>query len=129
MANILLVEDERNLGLLYESEFGTDGHQVTIARDAREALQAVDQSRPDLVIVDIRLGEPMDGIELMSQLLEQDENLPVIINTGYSQYRQNFMTWGAEAYVVKSSDLSPLKQAVANALQKRAGLSSAQGQH
>ena len=119
MANILLVEDEEQLCLLYQIELEADGHTVAVARDGRTAIKMARENRPDLVIMDINLPAKMDGIESMSRILSEDKSLPVIINTGYSQFRENFMTWAAEAYVVKSGDLSPLKRAVAEVLSKR----------
>ena len=41
---------------------------------------------------------------------------PVILNTAYTNYKDNFMTWSADAYVVKSSDLSELKSTIADVL-------------
>jgi DNA-binding response OmpR family regulator len=116
MAKILLVEDERNVSLLYQTELEAEGYEVLVAYEGVAAIKAAKEHKPDLVIVDIRLDNQMDGIELLSRLLAEDKTLPVIINTGYSQYRDNFMTWGAEAYVLKSADLGPLKQAIAEAL-------------
>ena len=43
----------------------------------------------------------------------------MIINTGYSQYRDNFLSWAAEAYVVKSADLSHLKETINKVLGER----------
>jgi DNA-binding response OmpR family regulator len=118
MAKILLAEDEKNVSLLYQTELEAEGHEVLVAYDGIAAIEAARENRPDLVIVDIRLDNQMDGLELLSRLLAENKALPVIINTGYSQYRDNFMTWGAEAYVLKSADLGPLKKAIANALQR-----------
>jgi DNA-binding NarL/FixJ family response regulator len=41
------------------------------------------------------------------------------LNTAYPQYRQNFMTWGADAYVVKSSDLAELKEKIREVIQQK----------
>ena len=119
MAKILLVEDERNISLLYQTELEAEGYEVVVAYEGVAAIKAARDCKPDVVIVDIRLDNQMDGIELLSRLLGENKSLPVIINTGYSQYRDNFMTWGAEAYVLKSADLGPLKKAVADALRKQ----------
>ena len=119
MAKILLVEDEAALCLLYQTELGAEGHEVAVARDGKTAVEMATQARPDLVIMDISLPEKMDGIESMSRILGEDKSIPVIINTGYSQYRDNFMTWAAEAYLVKSADLTPLKETIRNVLSKR----------
>jgi DNA-binding NtrC family response regulator len=120
MARILLVEDDKNVSLLYETELQAEGHDVVVVRDADAAIAAAGRQRPDLVIVDIRLEKQTDGIELMSKLLSDDVGLPVIINTGYSQYKDSFMAWAAEAYILKSADVGPLKQAVSDVLHKAA---------
>ncbi|MFP4026582.1 MAG: response regulator [Candidatus Brocadiia bacterium] len=117
MAKLLLVEDEENLSLLYQVELGAEGHEVVVAQDGKTAIELARSESPDLVIMDINLPEKMDGIESMSRILSEDKSIPVIINTGYSQYKENFMTWAAEAYVVKSGDLDPLKKAIKNVLE------------
>ena len=119
MARILLVEDEENLCLLYQAELGMEGHEVTYVRDGKSAVEVVRNERPDLVIMDLSLPEKMDGLESMSRILSEDKSIPVIINTGYSQYRDNFLSWAAEAYVVKSADLSHLKETINKVLGER----------
>ena len=118
MALILVVEDDPNQARLYSTELAAVGHEVVTARDGREAMDAVDEHRPDLVVMDISMPG-MDGIECMSRLLSQDNRLPVILNTAYATYEDNFRSWSADAYVVKSSDLTELKQAIDSVLQER----------
>jgi CheY-like chemotaxis protein len=118
MAKILLVEDEENVALLYTQALEEEGHCVVCAQDGRSAIQLAQNEQPDLVIMDINLPEKMDGLESMSHILEQNRRIPVIINTGYSEYKDNFMSWAAEAYVLKSADLGPLIKAVNSALGK-----------
>jgi CheY-like chemotaxis protein len=118
MAMILLVEDEKNQRLLFEQELREEGHEVVSAAGGREALERVDESRPDLVVLDICMPA-MDGIETLGQMLSRDNTIPVILHTAYSGYRDNFMTWSADAYVVKSSDLTALKQTVHEVLAGR----------
>jgi hypothetical protein len=45
--------------------------------------------------------------------------MPVILNSAYTSYKDNFMSWSADAYVVKSSDLTELKGEIRKALEKR----------
>jgi DNA-binding response OmpR family regulator len=52
-------------------------------------------------------------------MLGKDREVSVILNTAYSQYKDNFMTWGAEAYVIKSSDLTELRQKMREVLEER----------
>ena len=58
-----------------------------------------------------------DGIETLAAMLGKKRQVPVILNTAFPQYRENFMTWGAEAYLLKSSDLTELKQKIREILE------------
>ena len=118
MAKILLVEDDPNQLLLYEEELKSAGYEVVTARDGREALEMAGKARPDLVVMDISMPG-MDGIESMSRMLSQDHKLPIILNTAYATYKENFRAWSADAYVVKSSDLTELKATIQRVLGAR----------
>ena len=120
MAKILIVEDEENVRLLYQQELEDEGYEVVCAGDGMTALEVARRDEPDVVIMDINLPEKMDGIESMSRILSCNRAIPVIINTGYSEYQDNFMSWAADAYILKSGDLGPLKEAIRKALAKRA---------
>ena len=61
----------------------------------------------------------MDGIETLTALLGKDRHVPVILNTSYPQYKENFMNWGTDAYVMKSSDLSEIKQKIHEVLKRK----------
>ncbi len=119
MARILLVEDEENVCLLYRSELEAEGYEVIEAHDGKAAVRIALDCEPDLVIMDINLPEKMDGLEAMSRINGAGKNIPVIINTGYSQYRDNFLAWAADDYIVKSGDLSALKQSIERTLTAR----------
>ena len=62
----------------------------------------------DLIITDIRMPGK-DGVELISQIMGMRRDIPLIINTAYQSYKEDFMTWAADAYVVKSASLDELK--------------------
>jgi CheY-like chemotaxis protein len=118
MEKILCVDDDSSLLLFYQEELSEEGYQVIVARNGKEALEKYDQESPDLVVLDIRMPS-MDGLETLNALLGRNRQLPVILNTAYATYRDNFMTWGAEAYVLKSSDLAELKEKIREALRRR----------
>ena len=118
MATILVVEDDLNQCTLYEEALRGEGYDVITACDGREALAMIEASRPDLVVMDISMPG-MDGIEAMSRMLAKDHKLPIILNTAYASYRDNFRSWSADAYVVKSSDLSELKETIERVLASR----------
>lgn len=118
MKRVLLVEDEKNKRLLYDQELSEEGYEVELASDGREALELFEARRPDIVVLDISMPN-MDGIETLGQVLSRDNRVPVILHTAYSSYKGNFMTWSADAYVVKSSDLTELKEKIKTVLADR----------
>ncbi len=58
----------------------------------------------------------MDGIEALGKMVERFKDIPVILNTAYSSYKEDFRSWAAEGYVVKSSDLTELKHKIKEVL-------------
>ena len=121
MAAILIVEDEGHQRLLLAEEFEGEGYTVMTAASGTEALAALECTMPDLVVLDLAMPA-MDGLDLMGRLLGINNRLPIVIHTAYSSYQDNFMSWAADAYVTKRSDLGELKQAVRNILGKAPGL-------
>ena len=114
---ILLVENEEGQRLLYEQELNEEGYLVIWARNGKEALQYLEESPCDLVVLDIVMPE-MDGLEVLAKIVSRYKKMPVILHTAYAHYKNDFMTWLADAFVVKSSDLSVLKKTVKELLMK-----------
>jgi CheY-like chemotaxis protein len=119
MSTILLVEDDKNERLLYEQELGLEGYEIVTADDGKEALEKVQERQPNLIIMDINMPK-MEGIEAMGRIVSKHKNIPIIIYTAYSSYKDNFMSWLADAYIVKSSDLTELKNKIKELLAKEA---------
>ncbi len=117
MAHILVVDDERHICELYKGEFEDDGYRVSIANSGKEALEVLERETPDVVVLDIRMPG-MDGLETLSRILGRDQVIPVVLNTAFEHYKDDYTTWGADAYVVKSSDLTKLKAEVARLVNK-----------
>ncbi len=111
MKKILVVDDDDAIRMLIEMEMKDEGYQVITASNAKDALKLVETEPLDLVILDIRMPG-MDGLEALPRILGLKEGLKVILNTAYSQYQESFMSWAADAYVIKSADLSELKAKV-----------------
>ena len=118
MWKILVVEDEKSLRLLYKNDLEQDGHRVVTAGNAAEGLEALEVESPDLVILDIRMPG-MDGLDAMGRVLDRKPRIPVVLNTAYSSYRDNFLSWPADAYVIKSSDTEELRAKVREILKAR----------
>jgi DNA-binding response OmpR family regulator len=118
MAKLLIVDDETYIRMLYKKEFESEGYQVVVASNPQEAVQAMGAARPDLVILDIELGDE-NGLDLLNRLRQRYRDCPIILNSAYSTYKSDFQSWLADAYIMKSSDLNPLKHKVKALLGER----------
>jgi DNA-binding response OmpR family regulator len=107
----MVVEDEKHLLKLYKDELEDDGYEVVPIDNGRKVLDSLKHSRPEVVVLDIRLGDT-EGLEILEQIKGFDRGLPVILNSAYSSYKANFSSWMADDYVVKSPDLTELKMSI-----------------
>lgn len=117
MANLLVVDDEGDIRHLFAAELEEEGHSVVTCSNRSEAMEQLHRQPFDLVILDIQLDQE-SGLELLQQIARERENLPVILCTAYSCYKEDFSSWLADAYVVKSSNLDELKNEVRRILAK-----------
>jgi DNA-binding response OmpR family regulator len=107
---LLVVDDDANVQRLYKDELEDEGYNVIIASTGKSALDKFETEKPDLVTLDILLPD-IDGISLLRKMKEQRPDVPILMATAYD-YRDDFAVWASEAYVVKSSDLSELKEQI-----------------
>ncbi|MFM1816710.1 MAG: Nitrogen assimilation regulatory protein NtrX [Pseudomonadota bacterium] len=83
-ADILVVDDETDIRDLISGILEDEGHTCRLARDSDEALRAIENRRPQLVILDIWLqGSRLDGLEVLSTIKQVYPNLPVVIISGH----------------------------------------------
>ncbi len=118
MKKILIVDDEENIRLLYKEEFEDEGYQVALAATADEAWEKIHEEHPDIVSLDIKMPGT-DGIEFMQRLKKEHDDIPVILCSAYGHYKQDFRVWACDGYVVKSADLTELKNTVKQSLHNK----------
>ncbi len=118
MPKILIVDDEPNILKLYSKELEEEGYEVEAVSCAEEALKVAQKEEIDLVILDIKMGEE-DGLMILSELKRIKKGLPVILNSAYSIYKSNFQSWLADSYLIKSSNLSELKNKIEDLIKVR----------
>jgi len=116
-SRLLFVDDEEGFLELYRAAFNRDGYTVETTATVDGARECLAQGGVDLVVLDIRLGE-VSGLALLREIKAKDSRLPVVLATAYARYQDDFSSWLADAYIVKSSDLNELKQAVRRCLGK-----------
>ena len=117
METLLLVEDDVHQANLFKQELEEDGYEVVVAHNGHDALKTFEELEIDLVILDIRMPG-MDGIETLGRILGSDNTVPIIIHSAFAHYKDNFLTWAADCYIVKSSDLYELKTKIRETLGK-----------
>ena len=120
MPKILVVDDEEPIRLLYEEELTDEGYEVVTAASGQGLLERIAQERPDLIILDIKLADS-DGLDLLQEIRNRHYDMPVILCSAYEVFKRDIKAIAADAYVVKSSDLTPLKKAISRALEGRGG--------
>jgi DNA-binding response OmpR family regulator len=121
MFTILVVDDEDSIRALYRTELEEEGYQVACAADGATALKILKGEPPvHLVVLDIKLkGE--SGLQVLQEITRSHREIPVILSTAYGSFKDDFSSWLADAYVVKSSNLKELKSEVAKVLNRRYG--------
>jgi CheY-like chemotaxis protein len=120
MDKILLVEDHEAQRFLYHEELVEEGYEVVAAKNGLEALKYLEELRFDVIVLDIRMPV-LDGIKVMEKITRRYKKIPVILHTAYAEDRNQPVALLADAFVLKSSDLSPLKKTVKKLVQERSG--------
>ena len=116
MTKILVVDDEASIRMLYRDEFEDEGYEVFEAEDGHKLIERIEQDEPDVIVLDIKMAD-YNGLDLLQEIRQRFQDLPVIISSAYGAYKGDYKTLAADYYVVKSSDLSELKQKVKKALE------------
>ncbi|RMF92666.1 MAG: response regulator [Candidatus Schekmanbacteria bacterium] len=116
---ILIIEDSPFLLKLYSEELTEEGYMVKGCLDGAQALKMVKMNSDiDLIILDAKLPR-MDGREFCKKVKERLPSIPVIVNSAYDHLEDDFKEVGAAEYLVKSSNLTFLKETVKKFLKKK----------
>ena len=117
MDKLLLIDDEADVRYSFGRIFDSSEIELTTASSGEEGLKKIPLIKPDLVIMDIRMGGS-NGLETLRRLRQTDAKLPVIMMTAYgsTQAAIEAMKLGAYDYLLKPFDVPKLKQTVAAAL-------------
>jgi CheY-like chemotaxis protein len=122
MANILVIDDDKSIQIVFKQFLDRQGHTVTLADDGRQGMQVINESAPDLIITDIMMPE-MDGLEILLEIRKNNQNIPIIaISGGMRDLPLNFLSqaklFGARQVLEKPIPLDVLGSAVQRALEE-----------
>jgi len=112
MAKILFVDDEESIRTLCAEELGEEGYEVITTGKCKDVLDLIDSTLPSAVVLDIRMGD-CNGLDLLQEIRNTYQDLPIILNTAYNSYREDVKSIAADYYVVKSFDMAELKAKLA----------------
>lgn len=100
--NILLAEDDDNLGLLLHSFLKTKGYDVELSRNGKQAFESFNRGNFDFCILDVMMPE-MDGFTLAREIREIDKKVPILFLTAKSMKEDKLegFTIGADDYLTK----------------------------
>ena len=120
MANILVIDDDATIQLVFSQFLTSLGHEIMQAENGKEGMSMIRETRPDLVITDIMMPE-MDGLEILMQLRNTHDSVPVIaISGGMRSLPVNFLQqaklFGARYVFEKPVPLDVLSNAVTELL-------------
>jgi len=114
---ILAVDDEPHMLRLLEISLRQAGYRPVVATNGQEALQAIKKHTIDLVVSDLHMPS-MNGLDLLKNLRQDNENLPFIMVTAQGEIKTavEAMKLGAADYILRPFDLETLEIAIAKAL-------------
>src|SRR6202167_294760 len=117
MDKVLLIDDEADVQYSFQRIFDLPDIELVTANSGEEGLKLIPRLKPDLVIMDVRMGG-ITGLETLRRLRQADAKQMVIMMTAYgtTQTAIEAMELGAYDYLLKPFDVPRLKQIVLNAL-------------
>ena len=118
-ARILVVDDILANVRLLEAKLSAEYFDVVTAMNGADALESVQRSRPDIVLLDITLAGDMNGVDVLKRMRSIEPTARVLMVSGAADLTlaREALELGALAYIDKPFDLAYLKRAVAMALQ------------
>jgi DNA-binding response OmpR family regulator len=118
MKTILVVDDEESIRILYKKALETEGFNVILAENGEMALNKIDENNIDLMVLDIKMPG-MNGMEVLKAMSSKEKHPAVLLNSAYSGYTEDYHSWIAEDYIIKTSDISVLINKVKEILNKK----------
>ncbi len=118
MAHVMVLDDEPSICWAFRNFLGDDGHRVTVASTAEQAIERVAADPPDVLFLDVRLPG-MDGLTALDRIRGLLPHLPVVVMTAYGTMEAavRAVRGGAFDYLPKPFDLAQARTLIGRALQ------------
>lgn len=121
MTRILIVDDQPYVGEFISEELAREGYWIASAGDAESIWGHLNRFLPDVVLLDLCLGE-FKGWDILNDIKRKEPNLPVLILTAYDTFQEDPRVSKADGYVIKSFEaVDKLKQKITHVLKRKKG--------
>jgi len=125
MAHVLIVDDQPYVREFLSEELAHDGYRTETIGDPDSIWGNLTNWRPDVVLLDLYL-DGFKGWDILKDIKKKDPDLPVLILTAYDTFEDDPRLSQADGYVIKSFvDLHKLKEKIADVLERKRGISTA----
>jgi DNA-binding response OmpR family regulator len=118
MNKILVVDDEPNIRLVYRDVLSDGGYEVLEAESGKETFDILNREPIDLVVLDIKLRSE-SGLDVLQRITNEFPNVPVVLCSAYVSFQNDYTSWLADSYIVKSSDPEELLREVNKVLREK----------
>ncbi len=110
---ILIVDDQYGIRILLNEVFQKEGYETFQAANGVQALSILENEKPDLVLLDMKIPG-MDGIEILKRMKEKDDTTRVMIMTAYGELDmiEEAKNLGALTHFAKPFDIDEIRQSV-----------------
>ncbi len=115
---ILVVDNDESTINMYKMRLEHAGYMVKAATSGRQALGVMETFQPDLLTLDIRIPG-MNGLETLNEIRKNYYALPIILCSAYGEYKLDFKSWAADAFIIKSSGTEELVKTVKRLLKEK----------
>lgn len=115
MKSALIVEDSKSIAEIWRMTLCSEGFEsITILDNGHEVEKKVLQLIPEIILMDINIIGELDGLELTSRISKMEKNIPVLVLTLHDEPEilRRAIHSGANGFVVKSSPLNEIRQAI-----------------
>ena len=116
LPKIFVVDDDEDIRFLYSEELNEAGYEVITAGSHCKLREKIHAEKPDLAVVDIKMTD-CNGLDIFQDIRNHFCDLPVILSTAYHMNKEDMQSIDVDFYVVKSFDLTELKEKIAMALE------------
>jgi two-component system cell cycle response regulator DivK len=113
---VLIAEDSRDTRIMLKRAFELKGYSVVEAEDGHEALEVMNETRPNLIVVDLNMPV-VDGLETIKEIRKQEapgEHVPIVAITAFDVYgmKEAALETGCNTYLSKPLDMDELDRAL-----------------